>query len=434
MDPLSEAAAAMPPASLWADRARRWTGILAAYFSTQTLVQLLGVAAGLLLVRNLPVREYALYTLGTSVVTFFTFATDLGSSSSLLHFFHRSRKENEDFAPYLSAVLSLRRAAYLFGAVVVVVALPTIATARGFGLRESLLASAAVILGVGFQIRASLSVLVLRLRDRYGVSYRAELAAAALRVVLVAAMIATAALRSWIGLAASAAGTALLAWLSRGGIADAGPADREHRRRILRYLLPTLPSAAYFAFQGPLVVWLAAAFGGTRNIAEVGALGRLGMIVGIFSSITGVVLLPRLAQVADDRRYRRLFHVFAACLAAVALALLAGVALAPRAVLSILGPNYLSLDRGLLLVLATAGINLLGGYVVNVNLARSWTRYQPVTVVIEVAVVIALVAFLPISQTTGLLTMSLLSSATGTGLQLLVCEIGFWRPEVVLWR
>ena len=41
-----------------------------------------------------------------------------------------------------------------------------------------------------------------------------------------------------------------------------------HRRQVMRYLLPSLPSAFYFSIQGPLVVWLSATFGSTENIAE----------------------------------------------------------------------------------------------------------------------------------------------------------------------
>src|SRR5689334_15236816 len=58
----------------------RWVRILAAYFSTQTLTQLAGIAAGLLFVNFMPVREFALYTLAFSVVNFFNFVTDLGST------------------------------------------------------------------------------------------------------------------------------------------------------------------------------------------------------------------------------------------------------------------------------------------------------------------------------------------------------------------
>ena len=74
-------------------RLLRWAKILSAYFTAQTVTQLLGIAAGLLFVNFMPVREYALYTLASSVITFFSFVTDLGSTTSLVHFYHRTARE-----------------------------------------------------------------------------------------------------------------------------------------------------------------------------------------------------------------------------------------------------------------------------------------------------------------------------------------------------
>ena len=42
---------------------RRWTPILVKFASVQAVVQVVGFAAGILVIRNLPKREYALYTL-----------------------------------------------------------------------------------------------------------------------------------------------------------------------------------------------------------------------------------------------------------------------------------------------------------------------------------------------------------------------------------
>jgi O-antigen/teichoic acid export membrane protein len=431
-----DAAVAVSPAERFA-RAKRWSGIFAAYFSTQTVTQLAGIAAGLLLVRALPVREFALYTLAVSVVTLFAFATDLGSTSSLLHFFHRER-EGPEFAAYHRAVLSLRRGAFLLGALAVLAAFPAAAAAEGFGARESLPVTAGILLCVWFQIDSSLRLLSLRLQDRYGRSYRAELAGALLRVGATALLVGLAWLEAWLAVLATAAGTALAARLAAGGGTESG-ADAAgkplgaYRRRVLRYLLPTLPSALYFAFQGPLVVWLAAAFGQARTIAEVGALGRLGLIVGLFSGLTGVVFLPRLARIADDRLYFRRYLQFGALLAAVAAALLATAWAAPRPFLWLLGGRYADLDRELLLVVAGAGLTLLGGYAVGVNLQRSWTRLHGLAVVALAAFQALLVALLPLGTTAGVLLFGTASAAMGLALQLAVTGAGLLRPEWVRW-
>src|SRR5580693_4364478 len=175
--PTSAAAETPAPGSgAFPARLRDWAKILSAYFGTQTLVQLAGIGAGLLLIRFLPVREMALYTLAFSVVSFFTFLSDLGSTGSLLHFFRQAAVEGEDFGSYYAAVLSMRRAAFGLGAGAVALLFPLAASARGFSLSQSLPATLAIGLCVWFQIDSVLRVLALRLDDRYGAAYRAELA------------------------------------------------------------------------------------------------------------------------------------------------------------------------------------------------------------------------------------------------------------------
>ncbi|HTG35242.1 MAG TPA: hypothetical protein VLB76_20170 [Thermoanaerobaculia bacterium] len=429
------AEAGFVPARPIRDRIATWTRILSAYFTAQTLTQLTGIAAGLLFVNLMPVREFALYTLAFSVITFFNFVSDLGSTTSLVYFFHQARKEEGDFRPYLAAVLSLRRVAFLLGAVAVVAAFPSTAGAKGFGLRESLLATGGILLCVWFQIGASLRVLALRLADRYGLSYRAEIAGGAARLLLAAALVAAGRLEAWLGVLTSAAAAALVFSLARPVFAAAAPVDLgAYRRKVLRYLLPTLPSALYFAVQGPLTIWLAATFGGTRNIAEVGALGRLGLLVGIFSSLTGVVFLPRLARITDERLYRRRFLQFGAALAAVALAMLAAAAIAPGLFLLLLGKHYSGLHRELLLVVGGAAFSLLDGYAVSVNLARSWTRWQGLAVGSLIAVQAGLMAFLPLSTTAGILSFNVLGGAAALAGQLAILAVGFTRPAWVHWK
>src|SRR5579863_7733479 len=433
---------------------RTWAGILSAYFTAQTLTQVSGLAAGLLLVRFMQVQQFALYTLATSVVTFFTFASDLGSTSSLLYFFQRAGKTGEDFQPYLHAVLSLRRGAFLIGAAGILLAFPRSAVGKGFPLVDVAAVTAALLLCVWFQIASAVRLLALRLAGGFGRSYRAEVAGGALRLVVALLMVAASLLRAWLAMLGSALGAAATATIA--GLAPSAPpptaarppgahpgADQEavaalpdlapYRRQVLRYLLPSLPSALYFSIQGPLTVWLAATFGAARNIAEVGALGRLGLIVGMCSGLTGVVLLPRLARIVDERLYWRRYLQYGGLLLAFALALLAVALVMPGTLLLILGRQYSGLHRELVLVIAGAGLTLLGGYVIGVNFARSWNRWEALALLLLIVAQAGFVAALPLATTEGVLRFNLLSAATGLGLQLAITAVGVRRPRWVLW-
>jgi O-antigen/teichoic acid export membrane protein len=429
-----------------------WVKILSAYFSTQSLTQLAGIGAGLLFINFMPVREFALYTLAFSVITFFTFLSDLGSTSSLLHFFRQAaveggavgKGENDfgdfgDFGGYFAAVLSLRRAAFLLGATAVAVIFPIVATAKGYTLAESLPATAAIALCVWFQINSSLRVLALRLNNRYGQSYRAEIAGGLTRLAAAAAIVVSGILRAWLGVFTSAVSAGLTTLLARDPGApwelSAEPRRdlRPYRRKVLRYLLPTLPSAFYFSIQGPLVIWLSATFGSTKTIAEVGALGRLSLVVGLFSSLTGVVFLPRLARIDDDRLYFVRYLQCFAFLALVVLTLLAAAALVPQAFLFVLGPKYHGLHRELFLLVLSSGLALLDGYAVGINTARSWNRWQAAALVVLFAVQATAIALLPMSSTWNVLLFNVCTAAVALLAQLTINLCGFFRPRWVHW-
>lgn len=419
------------------DRVLRWTKLLSAYFSAQSAVQLLGFATGLLFINVLPVEEYALFTLAFSVVSFFAFVTDLGSTNSLVYFFHRAKSEGDEFAPYAAAVASLRRLAFGLGALVVLVAFPPAALAKGFGVTETALAAAAIFLAVWFQIGASIRLLSLRLAGRYGHSYRAEIAGGLLRLLLAGALAALAWLSAWLAVATSAVMAATVSWVARRGeLPERRPAEGlvPFRRQVIRYLLPTLPSALYFSIQAPLVVWLAATFGATRNVAEVGALGRLGMVVSLFTGLTGTIFLPRLANVTDEGLWRRRYFQYGAFHVAIALALVGAGLVAPDLFLLLLGDSYAGLHTELLLVMASAGLTLVDGYLVGVNHSRSWNRWQGWAVVVIAGAQVALVALLDLSTTAGVLTFGMLTLVVGFAAQMVMTLAAFVRPQWVEWK
>jgi len=425
---------ARPTSGRLIDRTKRWSGILAAFFSAQSAVQLLGIGAGLLFVNYLPVEQFALYTLANSVLSFFTFASDLGSTSSLVYFYRTTSHEPGAFESMLAAVSSLRRTAFILGAVIAAVALPAAAAARGLPAKDALFCTVGVLAAVWFQIEASLGVLTLRLANDYGRSYRAELAGGLLRLALAAALVGLGGRIAWLAVLTGTAATALVATLARARHSRPTADLAGSRRRVVRYLLPSLPNALYFSVQGPLTVWLSATFGSTRTIAEVGAIGRLGLVVSIFGSLTGVVFLPYLARVQDERVYLARFLQFGALLALLGGLLFAAAAGVPKLFLALLGPRYNGLHAELLFVVGGAWLTLLDGYLVNVNFSRSWNRWQSVALAIQVATQCVLLIFIPLSTTLGVVRFAAASAAVALLLQGLTATIGFLRPSWVHWH
>jgi O-antigen/teichoic acid export membrane protein len=415
---------------------KRWSGLASEYAVAQAATQGLGVAAGLVLVNVMPVREYALYALALSVLTFVSIASELGISNALLYFRRETRVAAASFTPYVVAALRMRRALMAAAFAAAAAFLWHAASGNGFAALEIAATLAAALVALYFQIQASINLLLLRLAQAYRASYVAETLGNAGRLLGAIAMGVASLATAPAGVALGAVGALLTAlWGKRAlrplaGDAEA-PVEPAHYRRIARYVLPMVASTLYFAFQAPLMVWLSSHFGSAENIAEVGALGRLSILFAVVLGFVPTVVLPRLAGVTDDRLYLRRCLVCWGVLVPAGIAMLAAAAALPHWLLWPLGANYAGLERELLLVVFTSVLMLWGNFAVAVNNARGWVRWQSAVLVPYVALQVGLVAHLDLSSTFGVLLFGLWSALAGLVLHAAIHVLGFSRPQSV---
>jgi O-antigen/teichoic acid export membrane protein len=417
------------------ERFREWSTILRDYLLWQPLIQLVGILAGLLLVNLMTTREYAFYTLASAAMTLLALLCDLGITNSLLYFRREAATRNVSFDAYLQAATWLRRGLLAVGAPVFVIVFSILAFRSGFGAAETYASAVVVMAGVWFQMTAAISLLSLRLSGRYREAYGAELAGALARLGTATAMALGSAMYAVLAISGNALGSAVTARAGRRGTRPGGgppsAAVRATRIEIVRYVMPLLPSALYFSFQGTLMAFLTAIFGQTRNIAEVGALGRLGLIIGLLAGLIPAVIIPRLAGVVSDRLYRRRYVQFGLLLALCGAALALGAREWPGLFLALLGRQYAGLEPELMLTVGAASVGLLGAYCAAINQTRAWVRWEPAALGIFAATQIVLIGALPLSTTAGVLRFSLLSGAVGGLLQLVINIAGFWHPAWV---
>lgn len=410
-----------------ARRVGRFLGGASAFSGVQGLAQGVGLLAGILWVRAMPVAEFGVYTLAGSVISLVAILSDLGAGSSLQHFFHMKRGNMETFGPYIDAVRGLRQILGMIAAPVPLLVFVMTASRGALSASSLILPAGFVLVTLFAQQETSVRLTVLRLLGTWKQVYRAELALSAIRLagalLLPALRLATVSA----ALAANLAATIGAAALAAVGGVPRSKTRLTERREVMRYLLPILPEAIYYAFQGQAMVWLAAFTGGTTELAEIGALSRLGLLVAVPQSLAVNYLAPKLAGRHDDRSFRSTAYIFAVFLFLISCSLLLVAVVVPEAFLWVLGRPYAGLETELALVVAGATLSMMSAFFVQVNRLKAWTQSLWKIILLTVVGQVIYCLNVPLASSKAVLGLGLLANLLLTAGHLLVMLVGLAR-------
>ncbi len=414
---------------------RPWAKLLRDYTVASFAVQGLTLAASLVVVNVLDVRDYALFTLGLSGVVFLSIASDLGIGNAMLFFSRKCEKEGASQAPFWAAAMRLRLlflsvASFLLGVFLVHEGL-----SQDFSIVHISAMVMLVTLTGWFAVTGSLNGLQLRIDGKFRASYLADILGQLTKVSLILLGAAFSLLSAISALFAGLAGAIVHAVSSRrfnGSRNHSAQPGEIPINAFVRYIIPTLPGALYFAVQGPLLVALCSFFGNFENVAEVGALGRLGLIINVFGGFFVTVALPRLARIQDDAEYLKRYILWLLLYIGFSLALVACAILFPGSLLVLLGVNYSHLTTEVLWVAVSASLSMLGSFSVSINHARGWIRYQPYGFVLYFLTQLLLVLLMDLTSTANVIIFGLLSAGVGFLIQLTFNLIGLKNPSKML--
>jgi hypothetical protein len=270
----------------------------------------------------------------------------------------------------------------------------------------------AILLGLNYQLLTSVLMIVPRLHSQIDRVQKLDFFAAASRLaLLIAAYLVF--LNAAVAVCATVAGLLtqyyfLRRWIA-GGIDVSAPADEQDRRTILDIVKSQSPNAVFYCIQGQLTVWLVSILGSTQNIAEIGALGRLGIMFSIIGAVMTGIVLPSFARCQSASQLRRRYFqiVGAFCLFGLSLVTLAG--LFPDQLLWILGSKYGHLRNELFLMMLMTAFNSVVAAMWSLNASKAWIKRSWLNIPSVILTQILLLLFLNISTLSGVLWFGVLS-------------------------
>ena len=412
----------------------KWLPILARFTFIQGVVQLLGFAAGILIVRELTKREYAFYTIGNTMLSTILLLADSGISSGLSAIGGRIWQDNGRLGSLMNTALQLRRQLAVLTIVVVVPVLVWLLRQNGAHLRETILLVAAVLAGSGLELITRIYSVALRLKSQIRQIQNQALTAAIVKLAVVGVALFIF-FNAIVAILSVVIGYAVQFWMLRRWAAKnidrSAPPDDTMRAEILSVIRKQSPHSIYYCLQGQITVWLISIFGSTDNVANVGALSRLALLFMIVSSVFSEVILPAFSRIQSPSQVRKRFFQIVFGYIAMSALLMCVIMAFPRQILSILGSQYANLQSEGILMAASAIVLAISGLLWAVNAARAWIVPPHILIPCTLTLQVVLVMILDLSTVKGVLLFSIYSGIPSIVLSIWCALRRMWEIPVV---
>jgi O-antigen/teichoic acid export membrane protein len=362
---------------LW-PRVESWALKLGEFFLAQGLLQVLMAVGGFLLLRWMPVEDYAVFTLAFAIQSAMIAFVDVGFTGAIVPLVGARVHDRAVIGAYVAGARRLRLWLLPFVLAGGLAAFWVLGTRQHLGLATVAGLFALVALTIWCNAISVLYGGPIVIRQELRFLQGTQNVMGVVRVGAYALGHAFGWLGSIFALALNAALNGGLAWAlrRRGGPTfdeptGDSPAAVAARGEILRFVRPQVPVMVFNAVQGQILIFLISVFGNGAALAATGALSRLNLMFSVAPYFLGWIVQPYFSRIDARLVPRRFWQLTLGCGGVLALAPLIGFVW-PEPFLWLLGSNYghLRLEVGLLLLAGSIGTAV--GLVSTLSLSRHW--------------------------------------------------------------
>jgi len=388
-----------------------WGKLISITGSAQIIVQAVGFASGILIIRLLPVQEYAFYTLANTMLGMMTVLADGGITNGVMAQGGKVWQDKEKMGIILATGLDLRKKFAIGSLLVSVPILFYFLLHNDASWITSILITLALIPAFYAALSDSLLEIIPKLNQTILPLQRNQVEVGIARLLLSGlAML----VFPWAFVAVLAAGIPRI-WGNFGlrkivynyASKDEQP-DLVVKKEILDLVKSILPTSIYYCVSGQITIWLISIFGNTTSLAELGALTRLSVILSVFLTIITTLIVPRFAKLKLEKkillqRFVQIMFVLIVILSIIVMI----VYFFSAPILWILGKDYKGLNYELLLSVIGSCISLLSGIAFSLYSSRGWALSPIVLITINLIAIIVFASILDLSNLEGVLFLNI---------------------------
>lgn len=186
--------------------------------------------------------------------------------------------------------------------------------------------------------------------------------------------------------------------------------DKEVRDKILSVVRRVLPGAVYYCFSGQVTIWLISFFGKASEVGQLGGIGKITLMLSVFSSIIVTLVVPRFARLNDLHKLRSYFWKVHLAVWSFVLFVIFIVWMTADYILLILGPKFAGLAYPMTLSMIAAGIFLNGGISYFLYSSRGWVMNPILNVSISIVILAIGISLMDISTLVGCIKLDIFTS------------------------
>jgi O-antigen/teichoic acid export membrane protein len=407
------------------DTVLNWGKLISVTGSAQLIVQAVGFACGIIIIRLLPVQEYAFYTLANTMLGTMTVLSDGGISTGVMSQGGKVWQDKDKLGVVLATGLDLRRKFAIWSLMVSVPILFYLLIHNNASWITALLITASLIPAFYAALSDSLLEIVPKLHQSILPLQKNQVAVGTGRLLLTAlAMF----IFPWAFIAVLAAGLPRI-WGNVQlrkivyGLADKKlKTDKVVQAEVLSVVKRRMPESIYYCLSGQINIWLISIFGTTAALASLGALGRFSMITTLFLVIFSTLIVPRFARLANDRRrLRNKILSVIAVLVVVCIFIISIAFIFSNQFLWILGESYYGLNQEFILIISAGCLSMFQGVFFSINSAKGWIISPLLYIIVSFSTTIASLFLFDISTLEGVITFKIVISLVQAGILISYC-------------
>jgi hypothetical protein len=334
---------------------------------------------GLMCIRILSVSEYTKYVVVFTVQATVTVLMDSGITGTIIPLVGEKSDDTQLIADYVASLRGLAHILYFIVGIVLFVAFPHVAKARGWDFITEV-QIIAVLLGLTWFSRVTSaygSVLIIRKDRNYW--YRTQIYSSVFMLIMLLLAYAAGIMTAICAMMINLCGVMYIAWRyylrSKELLQVKGKKDWRKQKSILQLASPSIPGVMFYSFQGQIGTYTLTFIGRPESVASIGALGKVCQMFNFLTPMNPVLVEPYFAKIRKDK-LKANAAVALSVVTLSAILLLLTIKIVPHVFLWVLGPRYHNLTYEIFLAVVPGVMSLVGGMVASINAARRFNYYS----------------------------------------------------------